>query len=280
MKASRKYITTKDYLVSGESFDLIYDESLELLKTDPVPPIEEIPSYYNSEEYISHTDNKKGLLEFLYGIVKNHSLRKKVSLVNKLNKGAGSILDVGAGTGDFLREAKKKGWKTFGVEPNPSALKRAQEKGISLESELGAFVDQKMDVVTLWHVLEHIPNLEETIETLSKIVKPGGTLIIAVPNYKSYDAKHYGEFWAAYDVPRHIWHFSQNSIEKLFKAHFKLEDIKPLYFDSFYVSLLSEKYKTDSKFSLKAFWIGCKSNWRARRTNEYSSLIYCLKKPK
>lgn len=267
-------------MVSGESFDLIYDESLELLKTDPVPSIEEIPSYYNSEEYISHTDNKKGLLEFLYGIVKKHSLRKKVSLVNKLNKGAGSILDIGAGTGDFLREAKKKGWETFGVEPNPSALKRAQEKGISLESELGAFVDQKMDVVTLWHVLEHIANLEEIVITLSKIVKPGGTLIIAVPNYKSYDAKHYGEFWAAYDVPRHIWHFSQNSIEKLFKAHFKLEDIKPLYFDSFYVSLLSEKYKTGSKFSLRAFWIGCKSNWRARRTNEYSSLIYCLKKPK
>jgi len=280
LKTSEKYITTKDYLVSGECFDLIYDREFELLKTHPVPSVEKLPTYYNSEDYISHTDNKMGLLEFLYGVVKNYSLRKKVNLVTKLNNGVGSILDVGAGTGDFLREAKNKGWKAFGVEPNASALKRAEEKGISLESELETYVGQKFDVVTLWHVLEHIPNLDDTIEKLSSLVKPGGTLIIAVPNYQSFDAKHYGKFWAAYDVPRHIWHFSQHAIEKLFKAHFELEEIKPLYFDSYYVSLLSEKYKNGSKFSLRAFLVGWKSNWRARRSNDYSSLIYCLRKPK
>lgn len=280
MKASKKYITTKDYLVSGETFDVLIDEKFSLLKTHPVPSDEKLPSYYNSEEYISHTDNKEGPLEFLYGVVKNYSLRKKVNLVNTLNHGSGSILDVGAGTGDFLVEAKKKGWKTFGVEPNASAVDRAKQKGIVLESDLDSFVNSKMDVVTLWHVLEHIPNLEETIEKLSNIVKPGGTLIVAVPNYKSYDAKYYGKFWAAYDVPRHIWHFSRTAIKKMFNRNFTLEEVKPLYFDSFYVSLLSEKYKTGIKFSLRAFWIGLKSNWNARRTKEYSSLIYCLKKSK
>lgn len=278
MNLSDNFISTKDFLVSGESFDLIYDDHLQLLKTTPVPPLGELSKYYESKDYISHTDDKKGLLQALYQLVKSWSLRNKVNLITKQNRGEGSLLDVGAGTGDFLIEAKKQNWEIYGMEPNSSALKLARQKGLSLESSLAAFGSKKFDVVTLWHVLEHIPNLDEIISQLSELVKPGGTLIVAVPNFKSYDAKYYGKFWAAYDVPRHLWHFSQASMVKLFRTNFNLTSTQPMIFDSFYVCLLSEKYKTGNKFSLKAFWVGLKSNLAALRNKEYSSLIYCFKR--
>lgn len=278
LDTSKTYITTKDFLVSGESFELRYDENLEMLKTFPVPKVEDLPKYYESQDYISHTDDQKGLMPWMYSMVKIWSLKKKVELIQKQNGGVGSVLDIGAGTGDFLLQAIEQGWETFGVEPNPNAIRKANEKGIIFETDLSAYAGRQFDVITLWHVLEHIPNLSETIDQLSKLVKPEGSLIVAVPNYKSYDANYYGKFWAAYDVPRHLWHFSQTSMNKIFQDHFRLEEIKPLYFDSFYVSLLSEKYKTGSKFSLKAFWIGWKSNMRARKNLEYSSLIYCFRR--
>lgn len=271
-------LSVKDYLVSGETFRLVYDQNLDLLKTIPQPIEEELSRYYESQEYISHTDTKRGLLSLLYQMVKKWSLQKKVELILRQNNGSGSLLDIGAGTGDFLITAKNKGWEVYGMEPNKNASRLASEKGITLESNLDKFIGKQFDVVTLWHVLEHIPKLDETIVTLSKLVKTNGVLIIAVPNYKSFDAQYYKEFWAAYDVPRHLWHFSKKSIEKLFSKDFILEETKPMIFDSFYVSLLSEKYKTESKFSVKAIWIGLKSNLKAGKTKEYSSHIYCFKK--
>lgn len=273
-----KYLTTEDFLVSGETFDLEYDLDLEMLKTNPVPSKDILSKYYESEEYISHTDQKKGVLDKIYQMVKGWSIKRKVSLITDLNGGSGSLLDIGAGTGDFLVAAKKNDWKVAGMEPNLSARKLALKKGLELKSDITVFDNFQYDVVTLWHVLEHVPNLEEMINDLSRLVKPGGVLIIAVPNYKSYDAKYYGRFWAAYDVPRHIWHFSQKSIGRLFQKSFILEKIQPLIFDSFYVSLLSQKYKSGNKFSLNAFWIGLRSNLIARGNNEYSSLIYCLRR--
>jgi 2-polyprenyl-3-methyl-5-hydroxy-6-metoxy-1,4-benzoquinol methylase len=276
----KKYLSVKDYLVSDESFDLIYDPNLEFLKTFPQPKAEELSKYYESQEYISHTDEKRGLFSKLYQLVKKWSLQKKTKLILDQNKGIGTLLDVGAGTGDFLKAAKEKGWQVHGTEPNKNATKLALKKNIELESSLNDFEGKQFDVVTLWHVLEHIPNLEETILKLSALVKPRGTLIIAVPNFKSFDANHYGKFWAAFDVPRHLWHFSKESIKNLFAENFELEKIEPMIFDSFYVSLLSEKYKTGNKFSLKALWIGLKSNLKAKRTKEYSSHIYCFRKVK
>lgn len=278
MTSPEKHISTKDFLVSGETFDLIYDHDLDLLRTDPVPPVDELSKYYESDAYISHTDEKKGLLQGIYQIVKTWSLRKKVNLIGNLNGEAGSLLDVGAGTGDFLIAAKKGGWHIEGMEPNPNALNLATEKGVSLSSDLDAFKDRQFDVVTLWHVLEHIPNLDQMVSRLSRLVKPGGFLIIAVPNFRSFDSHYYGEFWAAYDVPRHLWHFSQSSIKRIFKSDFELEKTLPMVFDAYYVSLLSEKYKTGNKFSIRAFWIGFKSNLLARKNKEYSSLIYCFRK--
>lgn len=273
-----KYLSVKDYLVSGESFDLHYDPHLDLLKTFPQPKLEDLSKYYESQDYISHTDEKSGLFSSLYQLVKKWSLQKKATLIFQQNNGLGSLLDIGAGTGDFLKVAKEKGWEVYGTEPNNNAAKLALEKGIVLQSSLNNFEEKQFDVVTLWHVLEHIPNLEETILQLSNLVKPNGTLAIAVPNFKSFDAKYYQEFWAAYDVPRHLWHFSKIAIEKLFSENFNLVKTEPMIFDSFYVSLLSEKYKTGRKFSINAFWIGLQSNLKAKRTNEYSSHIYCFKK--
>lgn len=273
-----KYLSVKDYLVSGESFDLVHDTDLDFLKTFPQPQVEELPKYYESQEYISHTDEKRGLFSRLYQLVKKWSLQKKAKLILQQHGEVGSLLDVGAGTGDFLKVAKEKGWQVHGMEPNKNAAKLALEKGIDLKASLNDFEGKQFDVVTLWHVLEHIPDLEETILKLAALVKPQGALIIAVPNFKSFDARRYGKFWAAYDVPRHLWHFSKESMKNLFAENFHLKKIEPMIFDSFYVSLLSEKYKTGRKFSLKAFWIGLLSNIKAKRSKEYSSHIYCFKK--
>ena len=274
----KKYLSVKDYLVSGESFDLVHDTDLDFLKTFPQPQVEELPKYYESQEYISHTDEKRGLISSLYQLVKKWSLQKKAKLILQQHGEVGSLLDVGAGTGDFLKVAKEKGWQVHGMEPNKNAAKLALEKGIDLKASLNDFEGKQFDVVTLWHVLEHIPDLEETILKLAALVKPQGALIIAVPNFKSFDARHYGKFWAAYDVPRHLWHFSKESMKNLFAENFQLKKIEPMIFDSFYVSLLSEKYKTGRKISLKAFWIGLLSNIKAKRSKEYSSHIYCFKK--
>lgn len=279
MTHSEIVISTKDFLVTGESFQLQESENVrELLVTLPRPLEQELSRYYESDEYISHTDNKSGFLSRIYQLVKKWSLQKKVVLIQKQNGNIGTLLDIGAGTGDFVKTAKSHGWKVDGIEPNGHATELAKEKGIDLKDSLNSFKDQNFDVVTLWHVLEHIPNLDETILSLSKLVKQEGSLIIAVPNYKSYDARFYGNYWAAYDVPRHLWHFSKNSIEELFAGNFKLEKIKPMVFDSFYVSLLSEKYKSGNKFSVRAVLIGLLSNIKGFYSNEYSSHIYCFRK--
>ncbi|MAZ72001.1 MAG: methyltransferase [Flavobacteriaceae bacterium] len=249
-----------------------------MLITSPRPSQEDLGKYYESDNYISHTDEKKGLVSFLYQSVKNYSLTRKVDLIHKLTNTSGSVLDIGAGTGDFLVTAKNKGWNISGVEVNKKARALAAKKMVVLEESIQKFSTKKFDAITMWHVLEHIPNYNEILDICHSLLKENGVLIIAVPNYKSYDAKHYKNYWAAYDVPRHLWHFSRNSLSKILNTNFNLIATKPMIFDSFYVSLLSEQYKTGNNFSLKAFWIGLLSNIKAWTTNEYSSLVYCFKK--
>lgn len=272
------YLSVKDYLISGERFSLLKNDALELLETFPQPSVDQMPKYYESDRYISHTDSKRGLLNSVYQVVKRYSLQKKMDLIEQGHAGQRSLLDIGAGTGDFLSVASKRGWEIKGVEINNEARALAKQKDMALYDSMSALEGEQFDVVTLWHVLEHLHDLPKSIDQISKFVKPGGTLVIAVPNYNSFDANYYGPFWAAYDVPRHLWHFSQGAMKKLFLPNFSLVKIKPLIFDSFYVSLLSEKYVTGKKFSLKAFWIGLRSNLKAMSTNEYSSLIYIYTK--
>ena len=274
----KHFLTVKDHSVSKEIFDLYYDETLDMLITSPQPDLENLGRYYESEDYISHTDNKRSLFEKAYHFVKSIALKNKLNLINGEQSQKGRILDIGAGTGDFLLTAKNDGWETVGVEPSERAKNIAIEKGISFVNGIDALENNSFDVITMWHVLEHVPNLELQIQELKRLLKPTGTLIVAVPNFKSFDAKYYNEFWAAYDVPIHFWHFSKKAIQSLFgKVDMKLEKVLPMKFDSFYVSLLSEKYKTGKMNFIKAFFIGLRSNLKASGTKEYSSHIYVLK---
>ena len=271
------YQKVKDYSVSKEIFDLHHNPEFDLLITFPKPSLEKLPSYYESEDYISHTDGKRSVFEKMYHFIKNIALKNKLNLINSESE-KGNLLDIGAGTGDFLVVAKKDGWQITGIEPGEKPRNIAIQKGVSFANDLAELQDNSFDVITMWHVLEHVPDLEFQIKELKRLIKPNGTILIAVPNFNSFDANYYGEFWAAFDVPRHLWHFSKTAIEKLFAVeNLKLVKIVPMKFDSFYVSLLSEKYKNGSMNFLKAFWIGWKSNRYGKQNLEYSSHIYVIK---
>ncbi|TDR24568.1 class I SAM-dependent methyltransferase [Flavobacterium cheniae] len=274
----KSFITVKDFSVSGESFSLLLNEEYQILKTHPQPTLDKLGSYYEFEDYISHTDGKRTLFEKMYHFIKRKAIRDKVSLINSHQPLKGRILDIGAGTGDFLLECKNQNWEILGIEPNDKAKGIAVGKGIKFGDTIEKLESNSFDVITMWHVLEHVPDVEHQVAELKRLLKPSGTIIIAVPNFKSYDANHYKEFWAAYDVPRHLWHFSKTAIEKLFdKQNMNLEDIKPMWFDSFYVSLLSEKYKTGKMNFISGFFIGLISNVSGFFKKEFSSHIYVLK---
>jgi len=274
----KRYLKTLDFAVSGESFDLQYNEDLNMLETKPRPG--DLAPYYDSPTYISHTDASGGLLNTLYKTVKRRSLARKVRLIRKYQNPPGPLLDMGAGTGDFVGAALAAGWDAQGVEPNAGARARARAKGIFLE-ESPEPLKGEFAIITLWHVLEHLPELDQAIDQLCAILKQEGSLILALPNFKSWDARHYGLHWAGYDVPRHLWHFSRDSIKTIFENRgFRIVKTCPLLFDAFYVSLLSEKYKGSRWPWLRAFVAGCRSNVSAMRTGEYSSLIYVLESRK
>jgi 2-polyprenyl-3-methyl-5-hydroxy-6-metoxy-1,4-benzoquinol methylase len=276
-KNLQPFLSCKDHTVSDEVYQVMINNEYDMLVTSPVP--ENVADYYKSEDYISHTDSKKSLLDKAYQAVKNITLKRKLKLINSFETSSKNILDVGAGTGDFLKVCKSNSWKVSGIEPSLNARKIAYKKGVNLQENLSEFKNTNFDVITLWHVLEHVENLSEYILELHSLLADDGRLIIAVPNFKSDDANYYKEFWAAFDVPRHLWHFSQRSISKLFsEVHMVVEKTIPMKFDGYYVSLLSEKYKSGKMNPLKSFYRGFVSNFKARTTNEYSSLIYVLKK--
>ncbi len=269
------YLETKDFLVSGEKFSLLLDQERALLKTDPLP--EDLAPYYQSEDYLSHTDARKGLMARLYQWVKHYNNRRKIGLLNKYAQTEKTILDIGAGTGDFLLAAKKAGYRITGVEPNAFAREKALAKGIALNEEIN--FNQRFECITLWHVLEHMRDPDKEIARLKVLLEAHGTFFIAVPNYRSHDAQYYGEYWAAYDVPRHLWHFSMEGMEQLCSNHnLAIADIRPMPFDAFYIALLSEKYRGNKNNFIKALLVGLRSNWKAKRNGEYSALLYVIKK--
>jgi 2-polyprenyl-3-methyl-5-hydroxy-6-metoxy-1,4-benzoquinol methylase len=284
IKEQIMYLSVKDFSVSGETFDLIYNNEFDFLETTPQPSIEKLPDYYKSEDYISHTDSKRNLFEKTYHNIKRIALKRKLKLIETYSSEGKTLLDFGCGTGDFLQISKDNGWSVLGVEPNDYARKIANNKtnnSVYNSEEFLKLKNSSFDVITLWHVLEHVQNLNEHISIFKKLLKPNGTLIIAVPNFKSFDAKFYKNFWAAYDVPRHLWHFSKTSISKLVsKENMQVVKTYPMLFDAYYVSLLSEKYKTGNMNPFKSFLIGSLSNFKAFFSKEYSSIIYCVKNNK
>lgn len=271
-------LEAKDHLVSGEIFQISECSDCKLRFTSPAPGEDEIGRYYQSEEYISHSGTSKGLINKLYQVVRNITLRNKRNLLAKESGlKIGKILDIGSGTGEFLNIMRKAGWDVAGLEPDEGARSLAKSNHqleIDPPEKIFQFSVNSFDVITLWHVLEHVHRLDDYLSQISKILKPQGTLFIAVPNYTSYDARYYDDSWAAYDVPRHLYHFMPQSMEILLnRFNFNLHRMKNMPFDSFYVSMLSEKYLNGN--IVRAFWIGLRSNLNSMlNKEECSSVIY------
>jgi 2-polyprenyl-3-methyl-5-hydroxy-6-metoxy-1,4-benzoquinol methylase len=279
-KSHENFIICKDYTVSQESFAITQCTNCSFLFTNPRPEKRVIQRYYESADYISHSNSANNPINILYKIIRKFTLQSKLKILEKLST-TKTLLDYGCGTGDLLNLAKSKKWTVTGVEPNKQARSLAKKSvGESVYSKIEQLEENTtFDVITLWHVLEHVHDLNKIVKQLKKHLSRRGTLIIALPNHQSLDQKLYRECWAAYDVPRHLYHFNPLTINILANKHnFKVTEIKPMIFDSFYVSLLSEKYKTGHQNFIKALMNGWKSNqWASSNDNNYSSLIYILK---
>jgi 2-polyprenyl-3-methyl-5-hydroxy-6-metoxy-1,4-benzoquinol methylase len=282
--AISKVFTCKDFTVSQEQFEVWKCGTCTFRFTQNVPAPNYIARYYQSSAYISHNDTRKGLVNSLYHIIRSFTLETKRKLITKVTGlKQGVLLDIGAGTGAFANKMKQAGWNVSGLEPDEFAREKALSNYDLKLNELSLLKDltaETFDAITLWHVLEHVHDLNEYLEKFFEILKPQGRLVVAVPNYTSYDASYYKEYWAAYDVPRHLYHFSPKSMQVLLeKKGFVLEAIEPMWFDSFYVSMLSEKYKHGKQNFISAVWIGLLSNFKAFFNKEKcSSVIYIIRK--
>lgn len=273
------FIICKDYAVSQESFAIVQCKKCDFKFTNPRPSAESLGKYYSSENYVSHTNKGNNLINSVYKLVRYYTINKKVKFIDNFHS-SGNLLDIGCGTGFFIKRAKEKGWNVLGVEPSVSAREKISEKmqPFVYDSIKDIKLKKHFHIITLWHVIEHIPDLEATLKKIKKLLHPEGKIIIAVPNANSWDAQYYKEYWAAYDLPRHLYHFSPDTMKNLLKSNkFKLEDIYPMKLDAYYVSLLSEKYKNGGNI-ISALKNGYKSNiYAAENNNNYSSLIYVAK---
>lgn len=280
--SEKTYLRVKDHFLSQEMFDIIECEHCGLLFTTPRPEPTVIGKYYQSENYFSHQENKNGLVPRLYEFVKSFNIKNKVNMaIGGLPKG--KLLDIGCGVGDFLVQVKQQGWEVIGLEPSDDA-KNIAEKRLGFRplapNDSSILSDASFDVITLWHVLEHVDDLKTQTSEITRILKPGGRLLIALPNYQSFDCQYFKEYWAAWDVPRHLNHFSKDTLQKMMiSLGFRPVACKKLIWDAFYISYLSEKYQGRSGALLKGAWVGLRSNIKARRSGMYSSLVYIFEKP-
>jgi 2-polyprenyl-3-methyl-5-hydroxy-6-metoxy-1,4-benzoquinol methylase len=275
-------LTVRDHSVTGETFEVWECYSCKLRFTQDVPDAAHIGRYYQSADYISHSNTKKGVVNRLYHLVRNFTLGQKKRLIlttTGLQKGA--LLDVGAGAGTFAAYMQQAGWQVTALEPDADTRRNALEQyqvQLQPSEQLFELVPQSFHAITMWHVLEHVHDLHGYLSQMKKLLKPGGVMFVAVPNYTSYDAKKYGSYWAAYDIPIHLYHFSPASMHRLMLAHgFKITGVRPMWFDSFYVSLLSEKYKSGKQHLAGGFVSGLISNLNAlANKRKCSSLIYII----
>lgn len=267
-----------DHTVSKEKFNVVSCAQCGFTFTNPQPA--DIGKYYQSQDYISHSDTRKGIINKIYHWVRAYSLNKKIKLINTYSPGKGKLLDIGCGTGYFLDKAKSNGWEVYGMEPDPGARKQTQDK---IKTKVFDTIDQIQNIhfqcITLWHVLEHVEDPNASLQKISQLLDNQGVLIIAVPNHHSLDAQIYQEHWAAYDVPRHLQHYDPKTFKTLIEKNgLKLIHQQGMPFDAYYISMLSEKYKTGKSNYFKAFLNGYKSNSKAATTGHYSSVIYILTK--
>ena len=274
----KRVLKAKDYTVSQNTFDIVQCFACDLLFTNPRPEAEQAGYFYKSENYISHSNTQKGFINKPYHAVRNITLKQKTNLIQGYQQGTKNLLDIGCGNGHFLHACKQRGWNTFGMELDPETANRAAALTLqSIYPNLKAIpIEPEFELISLWHVLEHVYELEAYFEFFKKRVSPKGKLLLALPNSKSFDAGYFKEFWAAYDVPRHIYHFNPETIQFVAKKHgFKLAKQRGQIFDSFYIALLSHEYKTGNKKLITSFFIGLWSNLLAYfKTGNYSSNIY------
>lgn len=278
------FLVCKDYTVSGEQFEIAYCAQCHTGLTQNIPDQASIGSYYKAESYISHSNTKAGLINRLYHYARNWMLGSKYALVRKeTHVPNGSLLDIGSGTGYFLDMMKKKQWQVKGIEADEDARKFAQQQfglSVSPPEQLTELPEKQFDAITLWHVLEHLHELNGSWQQFGRLLKDAGTLFIAVPNHESYDASHYKAQWAAYDVPRHLWHFSPTSMATLAERHgFQIVRKKMMPFDPFYIALLSEKYAGNAMGLFRGGWYGGIALLKGLlNVDKSSSVIYVLKK--
>jgi len=274
------YLKTKDYFLTGEEFSLVQCKDCGFVFTNPIPKLSELSKYYDSPDYLSHTANSFSFTAEIYKLFRNANIRKKFKLVQSYAKGK-NILDIGCGTGELLHYFNEQGWDTLGVEPNSSArdfANKTYQLQVLEESEINTITESSFDVISMWHVLEHVPDLNSRMKQLKQILKKDGLLIIALPNLDSPDAKKYGAHWAGLDVPRHLYHFTESSFKTLLGKHnMQLVEAVPMKFDAFYVSLLSEKYRKHKLPYLPAMISGLQSNLQARKQNSFSSMIFVVR---
>ncbi|EAY24000.1 conserved hypothetical protein [Microscilla marina ATCC 23134] len=280
----KDFLTCKDHTVTQENFTIVQCSHCGFKFTNPRPDEAHIGRYYQSEEYISHSNTKKGLINRIYHIVRNRALKSKLKLVNKLVKQQPkNMLDIGCGTGFFLKTCRNDGWQVTGCEPDQKTRAMATENvGIDILTDI--FEEQikpnQFSVITMWHVLEHVHQIDKTIQRLYQLLTDQGVLVVAVPNANAHEANQFQSAWAAYDVPRHLYHFTPETITPLFQRHgFKVEQHLPMPYDSYYISLLSQKYKAGKNNYLKAVLQGWSSNqWAKKNNHNYSSVIYIITK--
>jgi 2-polyprenyl-3-methyl-5-hydroxy-6-metoxy-1,4-benzoquinol methylase len=281
------FLTCADHSISHETFQLVRCKKCHFILTTPRPEDTQLEKYYLSQAYTSHIGKAKTILDRIYVIARGFTLKWKLSIVEKhtLNSTNKKLLDYGCGTGEFPKVAKAANWITFGVEPSTTARHQASDNikfDISPSLE-GIPTNEKFNSITLWHVLEHVSDLDQTIQRLKNLLTNNGTIFIAVPNHLSWDGKKYRSNWAGYDVPRHLWHFSKDNMKMLLeKNEMKLLKIIPMKLDAFYICLLSEKYKAKGVLTIsatiKAVINGFRSNIQGKKNGEYSSMIFIARK--
>ena len=280
----KQLMTCTDFSASHEQFELHTCEACGFVFTQDAPTGQALDAYYETPDYISHSDTRRGLINKAYHAVRSYMLGNKARLViRESHRPKGRLLDIGTGTGYFANAMLQRGWQVEAVERNAAARQFARQRfGIEVQPEtaLDAYAPGSFDVVTLWHVMEHLQALDATWEQARRLLGERGVLIVAAPNCASYDARRYGPYWAAYDVPRHLWHFAPATIQPLASRHgFAMAARYPMPFDAFYISMLSEKYRGSRHPFAKGLCAGALAWLHAAGAKEQSSsMIYVFRK--